>query len=194
MFERFTPAAREVVEAAQREAAQLSHSYIGTEHLLFGLLDDSAAPGAAARVLAAIGLEPAHVHSEILRLVDVGTGPQQLGDSEAAALQAIGIDLAAVRSKLEDSFGEGVLEQAQQPPCADRRPLRAGRRLTQRAKKSLQLALREARRLGDDSLGPEHILLGLIQEGRGIAAQIIAAKAPLPAVRNELLAELERAA
>lgn len=186
MSERFTTAAREVVRAAQRHAAGLSHEYVGTEHLLLGLLDD--AQSAVAKVLTSAGLDPSHVRREILRLVGGGAPCGTLGEIDAAALQAIGIDLESVRSKLESSFGEGVLDQPNGGAPGHRLPI------TPRAKKSLQLAMHEARSLRHKRIDPEHVLLGLLQEGRGVAAQIIAARAPLDDVRQRLLAELDAAA
>ncbi len=188
MFERFIPEAYAVVTAAREEAIALTHRYIGTEHLLLGLLDAGQAEGVARRVLVETGIDPAHVRREVLRLVGAGDAGTRLGEGEAAALDAIGIDLESVRSKLEDSFGPGILDQ---PPASRS----VGRRaFTARAKKCLELAPREGRRLGHNALGPEHILLGLIREGHGIAAQIIVGKAPLDAVRERVLAELDPAA
>ncbi len=184
MFERFTSRAREVVVAARDEATRLRHQYVGTEHLLLGLL--TASPGPAARVLFAAGLHPEYVRAEVLRRV--GAGSDALGAGEAEALQAIGIDLNTVRSKLEDSFGEGVLDQPHGGRPGARLPF------TPRAKKSLALALREAKRLGHDYLGTEHILLGLIREADGIAGQILATKEPLGALRERILAEIDKAA
>lgn len=184
MFERFTQRAREVVMAARDEATGLRHHYVGTEHLLLGLLTGS--PGPAARVLAAAGFEPEGVRAEIIRLV--GAGSDTLGPSEAEALEAIGIDLDVVRSKLENSFGEGVLDQSHGGRPGARLPF------TPRAKKSLGLGLREAKHLGHNYLGTEHILLGLIREADGIAGQILATKTPLGDLRQRLLAELDTAA
>jgi ATP-dependent Clp protease ATP-binding subunit ClpA len=184
MFERFTARAREVVSAARDEATRLGHQYVGTEHLLLGLLTSS--PGPAAPVLADAGLHPEDVRREVIRLV--GTGCDALGAGEAAALQAIGINLDAVRSKLEDSFGEGVLDQPHGGRPGAHLPF------TPRAKKSLGLALREAKRLGHNYVGTEHILLGLIQEANGIAGQILATKEPLRVLRERVLAEIDKAA
>lgn len=184
MFERFTRRAREVVVSARDEATGLRHQYVGTEHLLLGLITSS--PGPAARVLAAAGLQPEYVRSEVVRLV--GGGSDVLGAGEAEALQAIGIDLDAVRSKVEDSFGQGVLDQPNGGRPGARLPF------TPRAKKSLALALREAKRLGHNYLGTEHILLGLLREADGIAGQILAAKEPLGVLRERVLAEIDRAA
>ncbi len=183
MFEWFTTESRAVVLAAQQAARGFEHSYVGTEHLLLGLLD-APAPSAAARVLAASGLDSDSARAQVLRLVGPG---ESLGDVEAAALQSIGIDLDAVQAKVEDTFGAGVLQQR-----AGR--IRSGPPLTRRAKRSLQLALQEARTLGDDAIRPDHVLLGLLREGKGIAALVIAASSPLPTVRERLLAELGRAA
>lgn len=189
MFERFTAAAREVVLAARNEGTGLGHHYVGTEHLLLGLLTSSAGP--AARVLLDAELSQEYVRSEVLRRM--GTGPGTLGVGDAEALRAIGIDLDAVRCKLEGSFGEGVLD-APSGGSPSGLPFRAGVRFTRRAKKILVLALREARLLGHDYIGAEHILLGLIREREGIAGQILASKEPLETLRRRVLAELERAA
>jgi ATP-dependent Clp protease ATP-binding subunit ClpA len=193
VFERFSQSARETVVAARSEARQLRHRYVGTEHLLLGLLDiterDATAVGSssiAATVLADAGLDAAYVRSQIIRLV--GDGADPLGEQEADALHAIGIDLDAVRSRLEESFGEGVLDQPRSEPPAGRIAF------TARAKKVLGLALKEARQLHSDSLECEHILLGLIREGEGVAAMILATKAPVGTFRERVLAELNRAA
>lgn len=188
VFERFTTGARKVVRAAQHEATGLSHAYVGTEHLLLGLLDDTQTAGPTARVLSAVGLDPDHVRTEIVRIIGPGEQSKRLGQSEAAALLAIGIDLESVRSKLEGSFGEGVLDEPHGGRLGHRLPF------TPRALKALRLALREARRLHHERLGPEHVLLGLLREGHGVAAQIIMAKAPLDDVRQRLLEELDQAA
>lgn len=193
MFERLSASTHEVLAAAQREAAELSHYYIGTEHLLLGLLDQPG--GVAVDVLRAVGLPRDYVRSEVVRLVGVGCGG--LGPDEAHALSAIGIDLDTVRSRLEDSFGEGVLDFPQEAGAGRSRrrtSFRIGLRFTRRAQKCVELALREARRLGQDRIAPEHLLLGLIGEGGGIAAQILGGKQPLREIRDRLLAELDSAA
>jgi ATP-dependent Clp protease ATP-binding subunit ClpC len=124
MFERFTDRARRTVVLAQEEARMLDHSWIGTEHLLLGLLGEG--EGVAAK-----------------------------------ALEALGISLAAVRQQVEEIIGQG--DQA--PP--------GHIPFTPRAKKVLELAHREARALGHDYIGTEHILLGLLREGDGVAAQVL---------------------
>jgi ClpA/ClpB-like protein len=124
MFERFTERARRVVVLAQEEARMLNHSYIGTEHILLGLIRED--QGVAGR-----------------------------------ALESLGISLDAVRQQVEQIIGRGQ----QAPP--------GHIPFTPRAKKVLELALREAQQLGHSYIGTEHILLGLIREGDGVAAQVL---------------------
>jgi hypothetical protein len=125
MFERFTDRARRVVVLAQEEAVGLKHNYIGTEHILLGLIRER--EGVAAR-----------------------------------ALESLGISLEAVRSEVEEIIGQGQSAPTGQIP------------FTPRAKKVLELSLREALQLGHSYIGTEHILLGLIREGEGVAAQVLA--------------------
>ena len=124
MFERFTDRARRVVVLAQEEARMLNHSYIGTEHILLGLIHEG--EGVAAK-----------------------------------ALESMDISLAAVREKVQEDIGQGQ----QNPP--------GHIPFTPRAKKVLELSLREALQLGHNYIGTEHILLGLIREGEGVAAQVL---------------------
>jgi ATP-dependent Clp protease ATP-binding subunit ClpC len=125
MFERFTDRARRVVVLAQDEARRLDHNYIGTEHILLGLVQEG--EGVAAK-----------------------------------ALEALGIGLAAVRQQVEEIVGRGKEAPGGHIP------------FTPRAKKVLELSLREALQLGHDYIGTEHILLGLIREGEGVAARVLA--------------------
>jgi ATP-dependent Clp protease ATP-binding subunit ClpA len=124
MFERFSDRARRVVVLAQEEARMLNHNYIGTEHLLLGLIHEG--EGVAAR-----------------------------------ALESLGISLQAVRHQVEEIIGRG-----QQAPSGHLP-------FTPRAKKALELAQREADAFGHTYIGTEHILLGLIREGDGVAAQVL---------------------
>ncbi len=200
MFERFTTQARDVVVQTQREARQMKHRRIGTEHLLLALLDPHA--GVAYSVLHGVGLNAARVRGDIERLVEESSG--LLGDTDAAALEAIGIDLGAVRAKLEEVFGPGALEP--DPPVHKRGLFRrkaaapngaTGGHIpfTPRAKKVLELSLREALRLGHKYIGTEHILLGLIREGEGLAAKILAdAHIDLDVLREKTVAALKEAA
>src|SRR6202035_3469485 len=124
MFERFTDRARRVVILAQEEARMLDHGYIGTEHLLLGLIHE-------------------------------GEG------TAAKALESLGFGLEAVRQQVEAITGRGQQEPAGHIP------------FTPRAKKVLDLSLREAAQLGSDYIGTEHILLGLLRVGDGVAAQVL---------------------
>ena len=124
MFERFTDRARRVVVLAQEEARMLNHNYIGTEHILLGLIHEG--EGVAAK-----------------------------------ALESLGISLDAVRQQVEEIIGQGQQAPSGHIP------------FTPRAKKVLQLSMREAVQLGHNYIGTEHILLGLIREGDGVAAQVL---------------------
>jgi ATP-dependent Clp protease ATP-binding subunit ClpC len=124
MFERFTDRARRVVVLAQEEARMLNHSYIGTEHILLGLIHEG--EGVAAK-----------------------------------ALESLSISLGAVREQVQEIIGQGQQTPSGHIP------------FTPRAKKVLELSLREALQLGHNYIGTEHILLGLIREGEGVAAQVL---------------------
>ena len=125
MFERFTDRARRVVVLAQEEAKMLNHNYIGTEHILLGLIHEG--EGVAAK-----------------------------------ALESLGISLDAVREQVQDIIGQGQQQPTGHIP------------FTPRAKKVLELSLREALRLKHNHIASEHLMLGLLREGNGLAAQILA--------------------
>jgi ATP-dependent Clp protease ATP-binding subunit ClpA len=167
MFERFTDRARAVTVDAQLAARRLGHGHIGTEHLLLGLLQGD---GVAARVLAGLGVTAAAVEREIL--AEVGRGPLGVGDAEA--LGAIGIDLDEVRRRMEAVFGPGALHWHPDPRCRRGR-LRPGGHIpfTPRSKKVLELSLREALALKHNYIGTEHLLLGLVREGEGLAMLVL---------------------
>lgn len=157
MLERFTGRSRQVVRTAQEEARRMHHPVIDTEHLLLGLLEDSQGP--AARLLRDRGLDAAAVRRRIASAD--GLDPE--------ALATLGIDLEQVRQATEESFGPGALD-----PGAGG-PVRAGHlRVSRRAKKVLELSLREAVRLRHREIATGHILLGLLRERQGLAADIIA--------------------
>ncbi len=139
MFERFTDRARRVVVLAQEEARLLNHNYIGTEHILLGLIHEG--EGVAAK-----------------------------------ALESLGISLEAVRHQVEEIIGHGGSSPSGHIP------------FTPRAKKVLELSLREALQLGHNYIGTEHILLGLIREGEGVAAQVLVKLgADLSRVRQQVI-------
>ena len=169
MFERFTSGARTVVTGAQTEARALHHDHIGTEHTLLALLADP--DGTVAR---STGLEANAVREEVLRRIgghwQDGPVLSETEAEDAAALKAIGIDLAAVREAIEANFGAGALRI---PPPAEKKRRRHVP-FTNRNKKVLELSLREAIRLKQRFIAPEHIMLGLLREGQGLAALILA--------------------
>ena len=139
MFERFTDRARRVVVLAQEEARMLNHNYIGTEHILLGLIHEG--EGVAAK-----------------------------------GLESLGISLEAVRAQVEEIIGQGQQAPSGHIP------------FTPRAKKVLELSLREALQLGHNYIGTEHILLGLIREGEGVAAQVLVKLgADLTRVRQQVI-------
>jgi ATP-dependent Clp protease ATP-binding subunit ClpA len=197
MFERFTQEARQAVIGAQAEARELGHTVIGTEHVLIALLADEAGPIAAA--LRDDGIDAAYVRGEVRRR----TGPQPSdpnftdADAEdAAALKAIGIDLNAVRAAIEENFGAGALRLPRDAP--KKRGL-LGRfyagtghiPFTNRSKKVLELSLREAIRLDQKFIAPEHLLLGMLRDGNGLAVLILTEKSvDLATLRDHLTRSL----
>jgi ATP-dependent Clp protease ATP-binding subunit ClpA len=143
MFERFTDRARQTVVLAQEEARQLGHSYIGTEHLLLGLLREG--DGVAAQALGRMGVSLADVRADVVRIIG------EAGGSPSGHIP-----------------------------------------FTPRSKKVLELSLREAMQFGHNHIGTEHILLGLVREGEGVAAQVLVGRgADLKRVRATVLAELQ---
>jgi ATP-dependent Clp protease ATP-binding subunit ClpA len=164
MFERFTEDARGAVMAAQQEAGALRHGWIGTEHVLLGLLVTG---GGGARLLQGFGVDAGAVRADVLRII--GPGDEGI---DRDALATLGIDLDAVRERVERAFGPGAL--ANRARCRGR--LSTGIPFTPRAKKALELALREAVALGAREIRGEHLVLGLLREGEGVAAQILDAR------------------
>jgi ATP-dependent Clp protease ATP-binding subunit ClpA len=158
MFERFTDDARAAVVAAQAEARALRHAWIGTEHLLLGVL---AGEGAGARLLTGFGVRAEDVRADVERII--GRGEEGI---DAGLLATMGIDLDAVRDRVERAFGPGALGNAGRG-CAGHLPF------TKRAKKALELSLREAVALGAAEIASEHLVLGLLREGDGIASRVL---------------------
>ena len=159
MFERFTQDARLVVVEAQEEATRLHHGTIGTEHLLLALLRRDSPTTA---VLLRHGLTREAVAESVVGYVG-------RGDLDAEALTSLGIDLDAVRSTVEASFGPGALDvpRGRGSGPAGHIPF------TPRAKKVLELSLREAIALKQKSISDGHIALGLLREGDGLAAKVL---------------------
>jgi ATP-dependent Clp protease ATP-binding subunit ClpA len=178
MFERFTDRAREAVVLAQWEARSMRHDYIGTEHILLGVLREGTSVGA--RVLDGLGIDLKGVRADVVRMV--GTGPPAADEKDAEALRSIGIDVDEIRRRVEEVFGPGALDHTVTRRRRRRRADRCGPigdaiaghiHFTPRAKKVLELALREAHALKHGYIGTEHILLGLVREGEGIASTIL---------------------
>jgi ATP-dependent Clp protease ATP-binding subunit ClpA len=203
MLERFTSGAREVVVLAQDEARRLRHNYLGTEHLLLGLLREHA--GVGRQALDRLGVELDDVRSDVVRIIGEGDDP---GEGDAEVLRSIGIDLDEVRRRVEATFGPGALERVRATrsrrrdkrcaPMSGPTPFGGGSAsghipLTPRAKKVLELARREALALHHGLIDTEHILLGVVREGEGVAAEILAARhAPGRRVRSAVFEELSR--
>ncbi|MDQ1604613.1 MAG: hypothetical protein QOE01_2458 [Actinomycetota bacterium] len=201
MFERFTNQARAAVVAAQFEARTHGHHWIGTEHLLIAVLADrdSAVSGA----MRALGLTVENVRCGVLTELRPGPGD----DSEA--LRAFGIDLDTVRARVEERFEPGALDRGRvdQPVAARGRLRRALRRrarrcadpgsghlrFTARAKKSLELALREAIAVPSTEIRVEHLVLGLMRT-EGLAARVVAALGVPPDDVRRAVLELGEAA
>jgi ATP-dependent Clp protease ATP-binding subunit ClpA len=197
MFERFTHGSREAVIRARQEAIAMRHDRVGTEHILVALLADPG--GTLGALLGPYGLDADRVRAEIMRRVGRGDATaEEVEAADADALRAIGIDLDAVRAKIEEAFGPGALDLPPPEPRQRvlRRRARPRSRFSDRSKKCLELALREALRLGHTSIRPEHVLLGILRDGKGLAALILVdAGVDLVALRGQVERALqERAA
>ena len=199
MFERFTDRARRVVVLAQEEARMLNHNYIGTEHILLGLIHEG--EGVAAKALESLGISLDAVRQQVEEIIGQGQQapsghipftPQakkvlelSLSESKALghhyigtehillgliregkgvgakALESLGISLDTVRQQVQEIIGQGQHAPSGHIP------------FTPAAKEVLELALSESKALGHHYVGTEHILLGLIREGDGVAAQVL---------------------
>ncbi|HEY0699550.1 MAG TPA: Clp protease N-terminal domain-containing protein [Micromonospora sp.] len=172
MFERFTQRARDVVRRAQVEAVRLGPGPIGTEHLLLGLLADP--DSLAVGVLRSAGIDCDRLRTQVEE--QIPRGPLGLDQADAAALREIGIDPDLIQARIEESLGAEAL--ARTVPQQPRRRFGLGRRddsgrFSPRAKKVLELSLREALYLRHNHIGTEHVLLGLLREGDGLAALVL---------------------
>jgi ATP-dependent Clp protease ATP-binding subunit ClpA len=185
VFERFTASGRQAVVAAQEEARSLKHNWIGTEHLLLGVLADP--EGVAARVLRTLGVDGPDVRADVIRVIGVGFETRG-GRLDPEALATIGIDYDQVRRTVEAAFGPGALDVDWRRSCRRGRA-GPGVPLTPRAKKVLELSWREAKRLGRTHIGTEHVLLGMLAEGEGVAAEILRGR---HVSRQRVVEELER--
>jgi ATP-dependent Clp protease ATP-binding subunit ClpA len=162
MFERFTDKARSVVILAKAKAAERGDDHIRPLHMLYGLVATANSVGAMA--LTGLGVDAEAVERELGRTAPAGRMPPgETADGDAEALAAIGIDLDEIKRKIEQSFGPGALQRV---PLAYQGPLNwtGGRMpLSDQAKLSLALSLKEARALHHNYIGTEHVLLGLLR-------------------------------
>lgn len=185
MFERFAPEAQRVIERAQEESRALGHDWLGTEHLLLGLVEDR---GVGGQVLRFLGIERQAVLGQYIGIVGSCDRPATR-PPDPSALGAIGVDLDEVRRRVDAAFGPGALERTD----AWRR--HACLRFTDRSKKVLELATKEARSLAHASTGTEHLLLGLAAVGEGLAAKVLfRLGAPPWRIRLAVLDQLRRLA
>lgn len=168
MFERFTTQARRVVVIAQEQARRRRDDRIRSEHLLLALYEVPDNP--ARTILDALGADRATVERALADLDRDDRSPDG-PVSDAAALATLGIDLDEVRRHVELAFGPGALDRTRAATWPRRPWLRGHVPFHRDAKKVLELALREAVRLGHDHIGTEHLLLGLLRaDGRAAAA------------------------
>ena len=179
MFERFTELAKRAVTASEDAALSLGHDFIGTEHLLLGLTSTA---GTAGEMLREHGIDLSQAREETVRLLEEA-GVAATGGQEAKnALSSIGIDVAEIQRRANDAFGTGAF----------RFPRPA---FTPRAKKVLELTLREAQALGHQRVDTEHLLLGLLTEGEGVAIQVLTALgAETAALREAVLSRVAQQA
>jgi ATP-dependent Clp protease ATP-binding subunit ClpA len=188
MFERFTDRARHVVVVAETEARALGHNFIGTEHLLLGLLEGQ---GVAAKVLRAEGVDAEAVRAAVEAIVGRAPAARASSIEDAEALASIGIDLDEVRAAVEETFGAGALDRSVRRRARRIRGL-GGLPFVPRAKKVLELSLREALTLKHNYIGTEHLLLAILREGEGVAAKILAERTDLAGLRAKVIDELSR--
>jgi ATP-dependent Clp protease ATP-binding subunit ClpA len=220
MFERFTGDARTAVVQAQAHARRLGHRYIGCEHLLLAAAS-TGEPAAAA--LREHGVTPQTVETEIVRLVGLGQAASLFSAADREALASIGIDLEAVRARIEAAFGADAFTRAAPDACRGNRPawpkspmarLRRRRRshaaagqyasagayptghlpFTPRAKKSLEHSLREAKARHDNYIGVEHLTLALVAMNDGAVPPILSALGASPAALRTAILDRYRQA
>lgn len=158
MFERFTELAKRAVAASQDAALTLGHDFIGTGHLLLGL---TATAGTAGEVLREQGVELGRAREETVRLLEQAGVPANGGQPARDALSAIGIDVTEIQRRADDAFGPGAFRFPR--PAFSPRALRV-----------LKLTLREALALRQQRIDTEHLLLGLLAEGEGVAIHVLA--------------------
>jgi ATP-dependent Clp protease ATP-binding subunit ClpA len=158
VFEKFTNLAKRSITLSQDEAITLGHDFIGTEHMLLGLV--RVPEGMAGEILGEQGVTAGQVRAQTLRLLEAAGVSANGGREAAEALAVIGIDVEEIRRRADDTFGPGRFKFP-----------RPG--YTRRAKQVLELTLRESTELGHDYVGTEHLLLALLTEGEGVGVQAL---------------------
>ncbi|HEX5119013.1 MAG TPA: Clp protease N-terminal domain-containing protein [Pseudonocardiaceae bacterium] len=176
MFERFTDRAKQAVTFAQDEAITLGHDFIGTEHLLLGLARNT--DGIARDVLGAHGVTPDRARDETVRLLTEAGVDTSGGQPATEALAAIGIDVDEIRRRADEAFGPGKFRFPRPP-------------FTARAKRSLEYTLREAVTLGNERIGPEHLMLGVLHDDESVGLRVLVALGADPTeLRSAVLARV----
>ena len=178
MFERFTQPARAVVVLAQEHARMLGAEEVGSVHMLIGVCETESP---AATLLADHGI----TGEQIRDAARTAGAASRLPDAEALA--GLGIDLDEIRRRVEETFGPGALEGTRAAGRRARRRAWGHLRFTDDAKKTLELAVREAVRRGDGYIGVEHLVLGFLHPQTGAAGDLLRARGlTLDGVRSEL--------
>ena len=220
MFERFTGDARAAVAGAQEHARRLGHRYIGCEHLLLAAVSTG---GPAAAALREHGVTPQAVETEIVRLVGLGQPASLFSALDREALAAVGIDLDAVRARIQAAFGPDAFTRPAPAACRGNRPAWPNRPMTRllrrrrscaaagpdtspgahptghlpftpRAKRSLQRSVREALQLGQSYIGVEHLTLALLAMDQGAVPPIVSALGAAPATLRAAILDRYRQA
>ncbi|MGI5339396.1 Clp protease N-terminal domain-containing protein [Streptomyces sp. CA-181903] len=180
MFDHFTDPGKQAVVTAQDQAVDLGHDFVGTEHLLLGLLGTTG--GGAGAVLTGCGVDLPRARERVVRLRQADGTPATGGQEAKDALAGLGIDADEIRRRADDSFGAGAF----------RFPRPA---YTENAKKALTAAVHEAQALRHDRIGTEHVLLGLLAVDEGTALKVLAALGvEITVIRPTVLDALDRTA
>jgi ATP-dependent Clp protease ATP-binding subunit ClpC len=178
MFEFFTNRARDAVVLSQDEAIALGHDFIGTEHILLGLIGTGRST--AGDVLREQGAELTRAREETVRIVAAAGIASTGGQPAKDALSSLGIDVTEIQRRADDTFGPGAFQYPRPAYTPD-------------AKKALEYTLREAKALGHEKFGTEHVLLGLLAAGEGRGLEVLAALEVDPAgLREAVLVRVAR--
>jgi ATP-dependent Clp protease ATP-binding subunit ClpA len=181
IFVTYRDDAHQILDVARREAQGLSHNYIGTEHLLLALTVEDF--GMATSVLADCGVTERALKKQVVE--ELASASDELTETDAAALAIVGIDLSEVRRRVEEAFGPTALDA---PACPTGTPF------TDKALRAMKATPRHARRLRHRGIGPEHLLLALLDDQNALAVKLIRRLGASPDVLREcMLAALREA-